>query len=291
MGHNMKHALLLRTLLFLYCASLLAQNKQSTTEQEVPPPSTKVQEKVGYQVDPATTRGPISVLSDTAGVDVRPYLDRVLPILRANWYKQIPPSAHLPTKKSGQVKIKFLILKDGHIADVLYIDSSGDAALDRAAYAGVTGSSPLPSLPSDFSCKSLALRISFHYNPTPGTVQESKAGADSLIPCVTTRIRDVALLRITVSPDSAQVVTGGRQQFSAVVAGDPNSTVHWQVSGSGCLESRCGFISPGGLYTAPSSIPNPASITITATLANDSTEEATATVTLVQSPAYGLPIH
>src|ERR1039457_6583523 len=99
MGQNMKHAFLLPALLCLYCASLLAQNKQSTTEQEVPPPSTKVQEEGAYQPNPATTRGPINILSDTAGVDFRPYLERVLPIIKANWYKQVPMSAYIPMKE------------------------------------------------------------------------------------------------------------------------------------------------------------------------------------------------
>jgi hypothetical protein len=39
---------------------------------------------------------------------------------------------------------------------------SGDVALDRAAWNGITSSNPFPPLPTDFTGPSLALRVRFY---------------------------------------------------------------------------------------------------------------------------------
>jgi hypothetical protein len=71
------------------------------------------------------------------------------------------------------------------------------------------------------------------------------------------------------------------QQFTATVTGTSNAAVNWTVSGSGCSGSACGMISSNGLYTAPASIPSPATVTVTATSAADSAKSASATVKVV----------
>jgi outer membrane biosynthesis protein TonB len=43
--------------------------------------------------------------------------------------------------------------------------TSGDTALDRAAWGGITNSNPFPPLPSEFGGQFLALRFHFYYNP------------------------------------------------------------------------------------------------------------------------------
>jgi len=55
--------------------------------------------------------------------------------------------------------------KDGKVAGMKLTDSSGDVALDRAAWGGITASNPFPPLPSDFGGQYLALRFRFYYNP------------------------------------------------------------------------------------------------------------------------------
>jgi hypothetical protein len=42
---------------------------------------------------------------------------------------------------------------------------SGDVSLDRAAYGGITASTPFPPLPGEFGGEYLALRFHFFYNP------------------------------------------------------------------------------------------------------------------------------
>jgi TonB family protein len=107
--------------------------------------------------------GPFEILSDTMGVDFGPYLQRVLHDVKQNWYNAIPESAEM---KHGNLIIEFAITKDGKVAGMKLISSSGDSPLDRAAWAGIVGSDPFPPLPSEFGGQYLALRFRFFYNPT-----------------------------------------------------------------------------------------------------------------------------
>jgi TonB family protein len=107
--------------------------------------------------------GNLEVLSDTMGVDFGPYLQRVLHDVRQNWYSAIPESAQM---KHGNLIIEFAITKDGKVAGMKLVASSRDVPLDRAAWAGITGSDPFPPLPSEFGGEYLALRFRFFYNPT-----------------------------------------------------------------------------------------------------------------------------
>ncbi len=51
------------------------------------------------------------------------------------------------------------------------LQSSGDPTLERAAWAGITDSSPFHPLPEEFTGESLALRFRFHYNPQRGQLK------------------------------------------------------------------------------------------------------------------------
>ena len=115
--------------------------------------------------------GPMDVLSDTMGVDFGPYLARVLHDVRENWYRIIPESARAPLMKKGKVSIEFAILKNGQVAGLQIVGTSGDVALDRAAYGGITASKPFPPLPAEFGGQYLALRFHFYYNPDKSDIQ------------------------------------------------------------------------------------------------------------------------
>ena len=113
--------------------------------------------------------GPYEITSDTMGVDFGPYMQRILHDVKQNWYNLIPESAMPPLLKKGKVSIEFAILKNGQIAGLRYVDGSGDVALDRAAYGGITSSTPFPPLPSEFGGQYLGLRFTFLYNPDPNS--------------------------------------------------------------------------------------------------------------------------
>lgn len=128
-----------------------------------------------YGIGPAAQmtklRSDVDILSDTMGVDFGPYLQRVIETLRQNWYNLIPEEARPPLMKSGKVSIDFAIKKDGSVAGMHITTPSGDVALDRAAWGGITDSNPFQPLPQQFRGDYLALRIHFLYNPQRSDLQ------------------------------------------------------------------------------------------------------------------------
>lgn len=117
------------------------------------------------QRQPTARMGPMEITTDTQGVDFGPYLQRVLHDVKQHWYEIIPESAMPPLLKKGKVSIEFAITKNGEVAGLRYVNGSGDVALDRAAYGGITASNPFPPLPSEFTGSYLGLRFTFFYNP------------------------------------------------------------------------------------------------------------------------------
>ncbi len=108
--------------------------------------------------------GSVEILSDTMGVDFGPYMQRVIAATYRSWLPLIPESARPPLNKSGKVGIEFVIAPDGSVKGMVLKFPSGDVALDRAAWGGITGASPYPPLPKEFKGPYLALRFGFYYN-------------------------------------------------------------------------------------------------------------------------------
>ena len=67
---------------------------------------------------------------------------------------------------------------------------------------------------------------------------------------------------VQISPTSASVQTGNTQQFAATVSYATNTAVTWQVNAITGGDAAHGMISATGLYTAPSAVPNPVSVTV-----------------------------
>lgn len=96
-----------------------------------------------------------------------------------------------------------------------------------------------------------------------------------------------AQVSVTISPSTITLGTMATQPFTATVSGSSNTGVTWQVNGVSGGSSANGLISTTvlntsneALYLAPSSVPSPASISVTAISQADSTKSATATVTI-----------
>ncbi len=79
---------------------------------------------------------------------------------------------------------------------------------------------------------------------------------------------------LTVQPATATVAVGLTQQFTAQNAG---AGLAWSVNGTVGGNAASGLIDTSGLYTAPPSLPNPATVTVTAS-AGGSTANATVTI-------------
>jgi hypothetical protein len=86
---------------------------------------------------------------------------------------------------------------------------------------------------------------------------------------------------VTISPTSATVTLGGNQQFKATTSGAANTAVTWEVNGISSGGSTNGTITKDGLYTAPSTFPNPNTITVTAVSQANTADLASAGVSLV----------
>ena len=63
---------------------------------------------------------------------------------------------------------------DGKVVGMNIESSSGDIALDRAAWGSLTASSPFPPLPSEFHGPYLELLCRFYYNPTTGEMEREQ---------------------------------------------------------------------------------------------------------------------
>ncbi len=88
---------------------------------------------------------------------------------------------------------------------------------------------------------------------------------------------------VAVSPATATVNTAATQQFTATISNSTNTAVTWEVNGLAGGNQTVGFISSSGLYTAPQTVPTPASVTITAISQANTSIAGTATVTITAS--------
>jgi hypothetical protein len=95
---------------------------------------------------------------------------------------------------------------------------------------------------------------------------------------------------VTISPTSATVTAGGTQQFTATVQNASNTAVTWQVNGVTGGSATVGTISSSGLYTAPATVPSPATIMVTAVSQADPTKSASAQVTITAVPVVSVTI-
>jgi TonB family protein len=116
--------------------------------------------------------GSVDILTDTQGGNVGPYLRDVIQKVRQNWYQLIPESTE---NRQGNLAIEFAVLKDGRLASMKMVASSGDVSLDRPAWGAITAANPFPALPPEFTDDHLALRFRFFYNPYRTDLNETPA--------------------------------------------------------------------------------------------------------------------
>jgi len=89
---------------------------------------------------------------------------------------------------------------------------------------------------------------------------------------------------VSISPDSAAVVVGSTEQFTATVSGTTNSAVIWSINGVIGGNTSNGTINSFGQYTAPSTVPAAATVQVSATAQVDTSKSALASVTIMHLP-------
>ncbi|MGB8542916.1 MAG: IPT/TIG domain-containing protein [Candidatus Acidiferrales bacterium] len=103
-----------------------------------------------------------------------------------------------------------------------------------------------------------------------------------LVNCGTTTKKTMppGQVSVSVTPTTADVRAGATHNFAATVTGTTNQNVNWSVNSIAGGNSSFGTISASGAYTAPASLPNPNTITVSAVSTVDSTASGASSVTL-----------
>ncbi|HEV2689857.1 MAG TPA: TonB family protein [Bryobacteraceae bacterium] len=137
----------------------VVQSKTVVEDIESPP---NIPGTVGMPPSPAANQGRLELLSDPMGVDFRPYLIRILAVVRRNWFSVIPESARLGNR--GITQLQFIIDRNGQVPKLVIANTSGSDSLDKAAVAGVSASVPFPPLPAEFRGREIRVQFAFKYN-------------------------------------------------------------------------------------------------------------------------------
>jgi hypothetical protein len=86
---------------------------------------------------------------------------------------------------------------------------------------------------------------------------------------------------VAVNLSTASVTVSGQQQFTATVTGAADNGVTWTVNDIAGGNATVGTIDNTGLYTAPATVPNPATVTVKATSVAFPSQSGTCTVTIL----------
>lgn len=87
-------------------------------------------------------------------------------------------------------------------------------------------------------------------------------------------------VKVAISPTSASVKTGKSLTFKATVTNATDKAVVWKVNGVVGGNATVGTISTSGVYKAPSRVPSPAKVTVSASSVQSPGVSASATVTI-----------
>jgi hypothetical protein len=120
--------------------------------------------------------------------------------------------------------------------------------------------------------------------PNPNTVTITAVSVADKTKSASVMLTIVSPVTVSVSPPSASVQINGSsqntQQFFATVKNATNLAVTWEVNGIAGGSAALGSISPDGVYSVPTAVPNPNPITLTAVSVADPTISGSATVTI-----------
>ena len=117
--------------------------------------------------------------------------------------------------------------------------------------------------------------------PSPATVTVTAVSVADPARSGTATVTITAGVSVTVSPATANVQAGiGTLALTVAVSNTANTAVSWQVNGVTGGNATVGTISTTGVYTAPTSVPSPATVTVKAVSAADPTRSGSATLTI-----------
>ena len=120
--------------------------------------------------------------------------------------------------------------------------------------------------------------------PSPPTVQiTATSHADSTKSGIGT-LAITSDITLSLTPNTPSVELGATQTFQTTVtsSGHPDTSIRWSLSGPACT-SGCGTVDTSGNYTAPRSLPSPASATLTAQSVADPSKQISVVVSITSS--------
>jgi len=100
---------------------------------------------------------------DDKGIDFNPWLRRFIAQIKRNWF--VPQAAMM---QHGHVVIQFNVSRNGTIADVRIVQSSGIPPFDTAAFNSLKLSNPTVALPPEYPDDKAFFTVTFHYNESIG---------------------------------------------------------------------------------------------------------------------------
>jgi hypothetical protein len=118
-----------------------------------------------------TPLGGVEILTDTEGVDLKPFLEQWRRITEATWQHLKPMQLNAPHQQPGAVAIRFKVLPSGQLMDGgMVLEQRSEQTpldkLDKAAWQTIA-TSAYPPLPQEFHGPYLELRAYFVVNRQP----------------------------------------------------------------------------------------------------------------------------
>jgi len=112
------------------------------------------------------------------------------------------------------------------------------------------------------------------------TTAASTSSASSSVSCTD----PVTGISVAISPATVSVNIVTTTQFLGFTSGGTNSIIIWKVNNIPKGNDTVGTIDANGLYSAPTSVPSPATVTVSATSFEDMNLTASSTVTITPPP-------
>jgi len=137
----------------------VAEKVQAASGSEESPRASEATASTAREVQ---IQASISIVSAASGTDLTPYLKGVMETVRERLASNV---TDLPLAKQRSLALEFAILRDGKIAGLTVVLSSGDAALDRIARESVATAAPFRALPTGLKQPSLRLHFGLSCSP------------------------------------------------------------------------------------------------------------------------------
>ncbi len=120
--------------------------------------------------------------------------------------------------------------------------------------------------------------------PSPAAVQVTATSHADPTKSGTGTLAITSDITLSLTPNPASVELGSTQAFQAAVtsSGHPDTSMRWSLSGPACA-SGCGTVDASGNYTAPRTLPSPASTTLTAQSVADTSKQISAAVAITSN--------